>query len=207
MTDNIFTNNFIYFVWNSIVRISFDATFCLVTFVTFWCNAWVTFVTFLIKIMCSLMHRQKSFTTFVLEILLKYQVTNWWLKFYLCGPMKKLIFFPEINKRFTFPGMGLHGMVLKLSGHVRNTISLLFRQKTGWNSDIWNFFKRKNWFFFQFWSTFTENPLFESGNVWKRHCDVIVDQFSWFWYQWKEETLPYTMIPNNHTLGPSISSS
>ena len=48
MTDNIFTNNFIYFVWNSIVRISFDAIICLVTFVTFWCNVWVTFVTFLI---------------------------------------------------------------------------------------------------------------------------------------------------------------
>ena len=48
MMDNIFTNNFIYFVWNSIVRISFDAIFCLVTFVTFWCNVWVTFVTFLI---------------------------------------------------------------------------------------------------------------------------------------------------------------
>ena len=31
-----------------LVRISFDAIFCLVTFVTFWCNVWVTFVTFLI---------------------------------------------------------------------------------------------------------------------------------------------------------------
>ena len=60
----------------------------------------------------------------------------------------------------------LHGMVLKLSGHVRNTISLLYKLKTGWNSAIWNFF-------FQFWSIFTENPLFESGHVWKRHCDVI----------------------------------
>ena len=29
-------------------RISFDVIFCLVTFVTFWCNVWVTFVTFLI---------------------------------------------------------------------------------------------------------------------------------------------------------------
>ena len=37
----------------------------------------------------------------------------------------------------------LHGMVLKLSGHVRNTISLLYKQKTGWNSDIWNFFSEK----------------------------------------------------------------
>ena len=91
-TNNIFTNSFIYFVWNSIVRISFDAIFCLVTFVTFWCNVWVTFVTFFIYIMCSLMHGQKSFTIFVLKILLKYQVTNWWLTTYLCSPIKKLIF-------------------------------------------------------------------------------------------------------------------
>ena len=41
----------------------------------------------------------------------------------------------------------LHGMVLKLSGHVRNTISLLCKQKTGWNSDIWNFFSEKIDFF------------------------------------------------------------
>ena len=67
----------------------------------------------------------------------------------------------------------LHGMVLKLSGHVRNTISLLHMQKTGWNSDIWNFFSEKNGFFCQFWSMFTENPIFESGHVWKRHCNVI----------------------------------
>ena len=67
----------------------------------------------------------------------------------------------------------LHGMVLKLSGHVRNTIFLLYKQKTGWNSDIWNFSSEKFDFFFQFWSIFTEKPLFESGRVWKRHCDVI----------------------------------
>ena len=41
----------------------------------------------------------------------------------------------------------LHGMVLKLSGHVRNTIFLLYKQKTGWNSDIWNFFSKKIDFF------------------------------------------------------------
>ena len=41
----------------------------------------------------------------------------------------------------------LHGMVLKLSGHVRSTISLLYKQKTGWNSDIWNFFSEKIDFF------------------------------------------------------------
>ena len=41
----------------------------------------------------------------------------------------------------------LRGMVLKLSGHVRNTISLLYMQNTGWNSDIWNFFSEKIDFF------------------------------------------------------------
>ena len=44
----------------------------------------------------------------------------------------------------------LLGMVLKLSGHVRNTISLLYMQKTGWNSDIWNFFSEKIDFFVNF---------------------------------------------------------
>ena len=101
----------------------------------------------------------------------------------------------------------MHGMVLKFSGHIRNTISLLYKQKTEWNSDVWNFFSEKNGFYFQFWSIFIENPLFESGHVRKRHWDVIREKFSWFWYQWKEETLLYTMVPNNHTLGPSISSS
>ncbi len=45
MMDNIFTNNFMKIVGNYIVRISLDALFCLVTFVTF---RMVTFVTFLI---------------------------------------------------------------------------------------------------------------------------------------------------------------
>ena len=52
------------------------------------------------------MHGQKSFTIFVLEILLKYQVTNWWLKNLLMWFNKEADFFPEINKSFTFPGMG-----------------------------------------------------------------------------------------------------
>ena len=74
-------------------------------------------------------------------------------------------------------------MVLKHSGHVTNTIFLLYKQKTGWNSDIWNFFSEQMdvfldfvfvfVFVFQFRSIFTENPLFEFGHVWKRHCDVI----------------------------------
>ena len=39
-------------------------------------------------------------------------------------------------------------MVLKLSGHVTNTISLLYKQKTGWNSDNWNIFSEKKIDFF-----------------------------------------------------------
>ena len=34
-------------------------------------------------------------------------------------------------------------MVLKLSGYVRNTIFLLYKQKTGWNFDIWNFLAKQ----------------------------------------------------------------
>ena len=34
-----------------------------------------------------------------------------------------------------------------------------------------------------------------------------VGRFSKFWYQWKGETHPYTMVPHTHTLGMSISSS
>ena len=43
--------------------------------------------------MCSLIHRQKSFTIFVLEILHKYQVTNWWLKNLLMWSNKEADFF------------------------------------------------------------------------------------------------------------------
>ena len=38
---------------------------------------------------------------------------------------------------------------------------------------IFGTFLAKKWIFCQFWSMFTENPIFESGHVWKRHCDVI----------------------------------
>ena len=55
----------------------------------------------------------------------------------------------------------LHGMVLKLSGHVRNTISLLYKQKTGW-IPIFGTFLAKKLIFFSI-----------CLNVWKRHCDVI----------------------------------
>ena len=53
------------------------------------------------------MHGQKNFTIFVLEILLKYQVTNWWLKNLLMWANEEADFSPEINKSFIFHGMGL----------------------------------------------------------------------------------------------------
>ena len=62
--------------------------------------------------------------------------------------------------------------MLKLSGHVRNTISLLYMQKTGWNSDIWNFFSEKIDFLsilvYVHWKS-----GFWVRTCWKRHCDVI----------------------------------
>ena len=112
MMDIIFTNNSMYLIWNSIVRISFDAIFCLVTFVTFWCNVWVLFVTFLIYKSCAHSSTdRKSFTMFILKIhvLLKYQVTNWWLKnLLICDPIKKLIFSMKSKKKkkMDFPWNG-----------------------------------------------------------------------------------------------------
>ena len=88
--DNIFTNNFIYFLWNSIVRISFDATFCLVTFVTFWGNVWVTFVT-IFDIDHVLTHARTENLNNVYFGNTS-QLPSDDLKTYLCGPIKKLIF-------------------------------------------------------------------------------------------------------------------
>ena len=77
----------------------------------------------------------------------------------------------------------LHGMVLKLSGLVRNIISLLYKQKSGWNSDTWNFFSKKIDFFFNFGLFslkigFLSLAMFENVIVMS-----YIDQFSWFWYQ------------------------
>ena len=59
-------------------------------------------------------------------------------------------------------------MDLKLTEKVRNTISLLYKQKTGWNSDIWNFFRDKT----KFVLYFAENQHFQVSHVLLRHCDV-----------------------------------
>ena len=38
---------------------------------------------------------------------------------------------------------------------------------------IFGTFLAKKLIFCQFWSMFTENPILDSGQFWKRHCDVI----------------------------------
>ena len=64
----------------------------------------------------------------------------------------------------------LHDMDLKLTEHVRNTISLLYKQISGWKySDIWNFLAKKN----NSGVYFAENRHFQVGHVLLRHCDVM----------------------------------
>ena len=55
---------------------------------------------------------------------------------------------------------------------------------------------------FRWKSTFSGRPCFITS-LW-RHT---LTDFSWFWYQWKKETLPYTILPNTYTLGVSTSGS
>ena len=99
-------------------------------------------------------------------------------------------------------------MKLKLSRDVKKTTPLLYKQKSGWNSHCRKFFSEKIDFIFQFWSFFSLEIRFLSPTMFENVIVTsFVDRFSWFWYQWKEETIPYTMVPINNTLGPSISSS
>ena len=62
------------------------------------------------------------------------------------------------------------------------------------------FFREKNqfWPIFRWKLTFSGRPCFITS-LWL--VTSYADRFSWFWYQWKEETLPYTMVPNNYTFG------
>ena len=91
-------------------------------------------------------------------------------------------------------------MDLKLTEHVRNNISLRYKQTTGWNSNIWNFFSEKSILAY----ISLKINIFRSAMLYYVIVTSYVDRFSWFWYQWKEETLSYTMVPNNYTLGVSI---
>ena len=74
-------------------------------------------------------------------------------------------------------------------------------QKTGWNSDILNFFSKR----FTFGLYFAENRHFTSAMFYYVIVTSYVDRFSWLWYQWKEKTLPNTVVRNNFTLILSIS--
>ena len=75
-------------------------------------------------------------------------------------------------------------MDLKHTEHIRNTVSLLYNQKIGRNSESLNFLGKKSIL----------------ANI------SYVDRFSWFWYQWKEESYPI-VVPTNYTIGVSILSS
>ena len=52
-------------------------------------------------------------------------------------------------------------MNFKLTEHIRNTISLLYKQKNGWNSYVWNFFSDK----IKFGLNFAENRQFQVDHV------------------------------------------
>ena len=90
-------------------------------------------------------------------------------------------------------------MDLKLTDHVRNTVSLLYKQKTGWNSDIWNFFSEK----FIFGLYLAENRHFQVGHVLLRHCDVIrLTDFHDFSINGKRRSYP--MLWYQTTRGPIL---
>ena len=93
-------------------------------------------------------------------------------------------------------------MDLKLTEHVRIPFPFFICKNWG-KSDIWNFFSEK----INFGLYFAENRHLQVHHFLLRHCDVMtsyVGRCSWSWYQWKEETLPYTMVPNIYTLDVSF---
>ena len=72
----------------------------------------------------------------------------------------------------------LHGMVLKLSGHVRNTISLLYKQKPG-ESPIFGTFLAKIFFFFFNFGLFSLKMRFSSPAMFENVIVTsYVDRFS-----------------------------
>ena len=96
-------------------------------------------------------------------------------------------------------------MDLKLTEHVRDPIPFFVSKKqTGRNSDIWNFFSEKKSILAYI---SLKINIFRSAILYYVIVTSYADRFSWFWYQWKEETLPYTIVPNNCTLDISISNS
>ena len=94
-------------------------------------------------------------------------------------------------------------MDLKLKEHIRNTISLLYKQKPG-EIPIFGIFLAKNSILAYI---LLKINIFRSVMFYYVIVTSYVDRFLWFWYQGKEKTLFYTMVPNNYTLGMSISKS
>ena len=68
-------------------------------------------------------------------------------------------------------------MDLKFTEHVRNAIFLLYKQKTGWNSDIWHFLSEK----IKFVLYFPENRHFQVDHVLLYFIVISnIDRYSWF---------------------------
>ena len=91
-------------------------------------------------------------------------------------------------------------MDLKLAEHVRNNISLRYKQKKkkkkkNDKSPIFRTFLAKNQFLpILCWkSTFAGRSCF-STSLWRQRLTDFQDIV-----YWKEETIPYTMVPNNYT--------
>ena len=82
----------------------------------------------------------------------------------------------------------LNDIDLKLTKHVTNTISLLYRKKTWWNSDIWNFLAEKSILAY----ISLKIDIFRSAMLYYVIVTSYVDRYSWFWYQWKRR--PYTIL-------------
>ena len=90
----------------------------------------------------------------------------------------------------------LHDMDLKLTEHVRNTISLLYKQKLGKILIFGTFLAKKSILAYISLKIY----IFRSAMFYYAILTSYIDLFSWFWYKWKEETLPFIMVPNNYTL-------
>ena len=90
----------------------------------------------------------------------------------------------------------LHDMDLKLTKHVRSTIFLLYDQTNLVKFRYLELFSEKSIFA----RISVKINIFRSAMFYYVIVTSNVDWFSWFWCQWKEETLFYTMVPNKACL-------
>ena len=114
------------------------------------------------------------------------------------------IFYVAILKKKKY----LHDMDLTLTEHVRNTISLLYKQKTGWNSDFCKFFSEKKSILAILAYILLKINIFRSAMFLLRHWDVICwPIFMILVSIERQNPTLYYMVPNNYTFGVSISKS